>query len=121
MKKATNYSTVRKRTKGVHMIHQNLLKNYPLDPIAEKVLEGLEGKVCPSLQGYLMIILRGFDEDMQLEMAEDIVSFASEHIVHTTGVISADFTLDICYQMIAYDHNILKKRVRSEIINRIHA
>jgi hypothetical protein len=54
-------------------------------------------------------------------MAEDVVSFASEHIAHTTGVISADFTLDICYQMIAYDHNILKKRVRSEIINRIHA
>lgn len=26
MKKTTNYTTVRKKAKGVHMIHQNLLK-----------------------------------------------------------------------------------------------
>jgi hypothetical protein len=117
MKKTTNYTTVRKKAKGVHMIHQNLLKKHQLDPIAEKVMACLEGKVSPILYGHLMMVVRGFDEDMQLEMAEDLVSFASEHIAHTTGVISADFTLDVCYLMIAYDHNILKKGVRSKMNN----
>ncbi len=64
-----------------------------------------------------MMVVRGFDEDMQLELADDLVSFASEHIAHTTGVISADLVLDICYLMIAYDHDILKKRVRSKMRN----
>ena len=99
------------------MIHQNLLKKHQLDPIAEKVMACLEGKVSPMLYGHLMMVVRGFDEDMQLEMAEDLVSFACEHIAHTTGVISADFTLDVCYLMIAYDHNILKKGVRSKMNN----
>ena len=117
MKKTTNYTTVRKKAKGVHMIHQNLLKKHQLDPIAEKVMACLEGKVSPMLYVHLMMVVRGFDEDMQLEMAEDIVSFASEHSAHTTGVISADFTLDVCYLMIAYDHNILKKGVRSKMNN----
>ena len=76
-----------------------------------------KNSVFPMLYGHLMMVVRGFDEDMQLEMAEDLVSFASEHIAHTTGVISADFTLDVCYLMIAYDHNILKKGVRSKMNN----
>jgi hypothetical protein len=42
MKKTTNYTTVRKKAKGVHMIHQNLLKKHQLDPIAEKVMACLE-------------------------------------------------------------------------------
>jgi len=37
---------------------------------------------------------------------------------HTTGVISADLILDISYKLIAYEHNILKKGVRSRIDNR---
>ena len=72
MKKTTNYTTVRKKAKGVHMIHQNLLKKHQLDPIAEKVMACLEGKVSPMLYGHLMI---------------------------------------------AYDHNILKKGVRSKMNN----
>jgi hypothetical protein len=117
MTKTINYTTVRKKAKGVRMIHQNLLKQHQLDPIAEKVLMCLEGKVSPMLYGHLMMVVRGFDEDMQLELADDLVSFASEHIAHTTGVISADLVLDICYLMIAYDHDILKKRVRSKMRN----
>ena len=117
MKKATNYSTVRKRTKGVHMIHQNLLKNYPLDPIAEKVLEGLEGKVCPSLQGYLMIILRGFDENMQLEMADNLLDFVNDNILHRTGCYSVDVTLAQCYMWIGMEQGIVKEKVVEEWLN----
>ncbi|MBR1502833.1 MAG: hypothetical protein IJ618_02980 [Prevotella sp.] len=117
MKTTRNFTTVRKKAKGVHMIHQNLLRTHQLDPIAEKVMACLEGKVSPMLYGHLMMVVRGFDEEMQLEMAEDLVSFASEHIAHTTGVISADFMLDICYLMIAFEHGILKKGVRSKMNN----
>ena len=99
------------------MVHQNLLKEHQLDPVAERVMQCLEGRISPMLYGHLMMVVRGFDEEIQLEMAEDLVDFASKHVAHTTGLIAVDFTLDICYLMIAYDHNILKKGVRSQMNN----
>jgi len=101
------------------MIHQNLLKQHQLDPIAEKVLMCLEGKVSPMLYGHLMMVVRGFDEEMQIEMADDLDDFTNHHIAHTTGVIAADVILDIGYKMIAYEHNILKKGEYSRMRNRL--
>ena len=47
--------------------------------------------------------------DMQLEMAENLVVFACEHIAHTTGCDSVDMVLDVCYSWIAAEQGILKK------------
>ena len=63
------------------------------------------------------MLVRGFDEDMQLEMADDLVDFAKYHLAHTTGVVSADIVLDLCYMMIAEEHDILKKSERSRMRN----
>ena len=112
-----NFTTVRKRTKGVRMIHENLIADHQIDCVAEKVMTGLEDKVSPCLYGTLLMLVRGFDEDMQLEMADDLVDFARFHVAHTTGVVSADIVLDLCYMMIAEDHDILKKSERSRMRN----
>ena len=118
MKRKRNFSTVRKMVRGVRMVHQDLLRRHPLDPVAERILDCMRGRISPALQGHFMQLLRSFDEEMQVEMADDLNDFAHDHTAHTTGVISADLILDISYKMIAYEHNILKKGVRSRIDNR---
>jgi hypothetical protein len=115
----TNFTTVRKIAKGVKMVHQDLLCNHPLDPVAEYILNGIENKVSPALLGHFMQLLRGFDEEMQIEMADDLSDFAREHTLHTTGVIAADIILDFCYKLIAFEHDIVKKGERSRIINKV--
>ena len=115
--KRRNFSTVRKMTRGVRMIHQDLLMEHPLDPVAERILDCMRGRISPALQGHFMQLLRSFDEEMQSEMADDLLDFSSDHIAHTTGVISADVILDLGYKMIAYEHNILKKKDRSRMRN----
>jgi hypothetical protein len=112
-----NFTTVRKRTKGVRMIHANLIADHQIDRVAEQVMTGLEDKVSPVLYGTLIMLVRGFDEDMQLEMADDLVDFAKYHVAHTTGVMSADVILDLGYMMIAEEHDILKKSERSRMRN----
>ena len=112
-----NFTTVRKRTKGVRMIHANLIADHQIDRVAEQVMTGLEDKVSPVLYGTLIMLVRGFDEDMQLEMADDLVDFAKYHVAHTTGVMSADIILDLGYMMIAEEHDILKKSERSRMRN----
>ena len=119
MKTTKNFTTVRKKTKGVHVIHQDLLKEHPVDPIAEHILEELEGKISYPLIGFFKDNLRGFDMTMQIEMADDIQDFTNKHIAHTTGVIAADIILDLCYQMIALEHGILKKGEKSRIMNMV--
>jgi hypothetical protein len=112
-----NFTMVRKRTKGVRMIHANLIADHQIDRVAEQVMTGLEDKVSPVLYGTLIMLVRGFDEDMQLEMADDFVDFAKYHVAHTTGVMSADIILDLGYMMIAEEHDILKKSERSRMRN----
>ena len=112
-----NFSTVRKMTRGVKLIHQDLLTEHPLDPVAERILDCMRGRISPALQGHFMQLLRSFDEEMQIEMVDDLLDFSSDHIAHTTGVISADVILDLGYKMIAYEHNILKKKDRSRMRN----
>ena len=99
------------------MIHANLIADHQIDRVAEQVMTGLEDKVSPVLYGTLIMLVRGFDEDMQLEMADDLVDFAKYHVAHTTGVMSADVILDLGYMMIAEEHDILKKSERSRMRN----
>ena len=113
-----NFSTVRKMTRGVKLIHQDLLTEHPLDPVAERILDCMRGRISPALQGHFMQLLRSFDEDMQIERADDLNDFSQDHTAHTTGVVSADIILDLGYKMIAFEHNIMKKGERSKAINK---
>ena len=117
MKELKNFSTVRKCTKGVKVKHENLLPEHQLTRLAEKELMRLQGMVSMELYGILSYHVRGFDEEMQLVMAENLVDFAKSHVAYTTGVPSADFILDIGYKMIAMEHGIMKKNVVSRMKN----
>ena len=117
MKELKNFSTVRKCTKGVKVVHENLLPEHQLTRLAERELMSLQGVVSMELYGILSYHVRGFDEDMQITMAENLVDFAKQHVAYTTGVSSADLVLDICYKMMAVEMGLLKKSVLSRMKN----
>ena len=96
---------------------RNLRREYPLNPSAEKELSSLQKDVTPELYGNLIQMLLGFHADMQLEMAENLVMFACQHIAHTTGCPSVDFILDVCYTWIATEHGILKPKFKKFLLN----
>ena len=121
MKELKNFSTVRKCTKGVKVKHENLLPEHQLTRLAEGEMMCLQGLVSLELYGILSYHVRGFDEDMQLTMAENLVDFAKKHVAYTTGVLSADLVLDICYKMIAMEHGLLKKSVVSRMKNKLES
>jgi hypothetical protein len=77
----------------------------------------LQGVVSMELYGILSYHVRGFDEEMQITMAENLVDFAKQHVAYTTGVSSADLVLDICYKMMAMEMGLLKKSVLSRMKN----
>ena len=117
MKQQKNFSTVRKCTKGVKVVHENLLPEHQLTRLAERELMSLQGVVSMELYGILSYHVRGFDEEMQITMAENLVDFAKQHVAYTTGVSSADLVLDICYKMMAMEMGLLKKSVLSRMKN----
>ena len=117
MKELKNFSTVRKCTKGVKVVHENLLPEHQLTRLAEREMTALHDKVSMELYGILTYHVRGFDEEMQITMAENLVDFAKGHVAYTTGVASADLVLDICYKMIAMEMGLLKKSVLSRMKN----
>ena len=99
------------------MVDEHLLPEHQLTRLAEKVLMCLQELVSLPLYGHLVYCVRGFDEELQTVMAENLVDFAKKHVAYTTGVISADVMLDLCYKMIAAEQGILKKRVLSRMKN----
>ena len=117
MKELKNFSTVRKCTKGVKVKHENLLPEHQLTRLAERELMSLQGVVSMELYGILSYHVRGFDEEMQITMAENLVDFAKQHVAYTTGVSPADLVLDICYKMMAMEMGLLKKSVLSRMKN----
>ena len=117
MKELKNFSTVRKCTKGVKVKHEHLLPEHQLTRLAERELMSLQGVVSMELYGILSYHVRGFDEEMQMVMAENLVDFAKQHVAYTTGVASADLVLDICYKMMAMEMGLLKKSVLSRMKN----
>ena len=46
-------------------------------------------------------MLLGFCDEMQLEIADDLVDFVCDRVVHTTNCPSADAVLLSCYEWIA--------------------
>lgn len=115
--KKSNFSTVRKCTKGVRVVDEHLLTEHQLTTLAERTMMNLHEHVSLAIYGQLVYCVRGFDEEMQLVMAENLVDFAKQHVAYTTGVLSADIVLDICYKMIAAELGILKKSFLSRMKN----
>ena len=106
---------VKKVALNIGVVNHDLRKEYGVSYLAEKEMQSLEEKVSPQLLGMLEQQLLAFHGDMQLEMAEDLVIFAHQHVAHTTGCPSVDLVLDVCYAWIAMEHGILKPRFRNQL------
>lgn len=96
--------------KPLRVFEQDLTYQFGIDGIAQDVMECLEDKVSPELLEVLNTMLLGFNDDMQLEIADDLLDFACSQMVHTTGCPSADAVLYACYSWIAaekgYDFSV---------------
>lgn len=87
--------------KTLKVYEQDLTYQFGVDGTAQYVMECLEDKVSPKLLDVLNAMLLGFNDDMQLEIADDLLDFAYGQVVHTTGCPSADAVLNACYTWIA--------------------
>lgn len=95
--------------KNIKVIEQDLRDEYSVDGVSMTIMNCLKGKVSPDLLELLMQMLLGFNEDMQLEMADNLLDFAYGHVVHTTGCLSADAVLKSCYSWIAAEKGFILK------------
>ena len=87
-------------------IEQDLTDQFSIDSTAQFVMDGLEDRVSPELLELLNAMLLGFNDDMQLEIADDLLDFVCMHVIHTTGCLSADAVLEACYKWIAEEMGI---------------
>ena len=92
--------------KTLKVYEQDLTYQFGIDGTAQDVMECLEDKVSPALLDTLNAMLLGFNDDMQLEIADDLLDFAYGQMVHTTGCPSADAVLYACYTWIAEEKGV---------------
>ena len=85
----------------VKVIEQNLRSEQEIGDEVESLVRLLGSKVSAELQVIIMEMMLGFSKEMQQEIADDLLDFAYEHVVHTTGCWSADAVLKSCYEWIA--------------------
>lgn len=104
-------------TSTVKVIEQDLSNEYGIDSTAFSVLECLSDKVSPDLWNLLYQLLLPFSEEMQLEMADDLLDFTCDNVIHTTGCLSADAALKTCYVWIAEEKGISLKDIMRVIFN----
>jgi len=97
---------VKRIARDVRVQSQDLCDDFCVTRKAERELESLKRKVSPELKEMLSLQLLAFRGDMQLEMAQNLVIFAYDHMAFTTGCPSVDTVLDICYSWIASEQGI---------------
>ena len=89
------------------VIDRDLKNEYNFDSTALMVLGNLEDRVSIELYDMIRDMLLGFEESMQLEIADDLLDFTVMHVIHTTGCPSADYILEACYRWIAEEQGIV--------------
>ena len=94
-----NYSKV--KFVEVKVIEQNLRSEQEIGDEVESLVRLLGSKVSAELQVIIMEMMLGFSKEMQQEIADDLLDFAYENVVQTTGCWSADKVLKTCYEWIA--------------------
>lgn len=94
-----NYSKV--KFVKVKVIEQDLRSEQEIGDEVESLVRLLGSKVSAELQVIIMEMILGFSKEMQQEIADDLLDFAYENVVQTTGCWSADKVLKTCYEWIA--------------------
>ena len=88
MSSKKNYSKV--KFVKVKVIEQDLRSEQEIGDEVESLVRLLGSKVSTELQVIIMEMMLGFSKEMQQEIADDLLDFAYENVVQTTGCWSAD-------------------------------
>ena len=91
------------------VIEQDLSCEQQMDCVAKSIMDLLEGRVSNGLLEIMNGMLLGFNSEMQLEIADNLLDFVCSNVIHTTGCISADGVLESCYKWIAAEQGITLK------------
>ncbi len=97
-------------------LKQDLRKKNPIYAQAMVYMELLREEISGSLFNVLKKTLAGFNKDMQIEIAEDLMHFACQHTLFTTSCYSVDLVLNICYMMIAEEQGFATGGVKRQFL-----
>ena len=79
-------------------IKHDLKEDYPVVGTARMIFDyAIKGRITDKLYNDLYDLLRGFNEDVQLEMAEAIIDFISDRWTYTTNLNAVDILLPGIY------------------------
>ncbi|MGM9717730.1 MAG: hypothetical protein ACI3YQ_05645 [Prevotella sp.] len=79
-------------------IKHDLKEDYPVVGTARMIFDyAIKGRITDKLYNDLYDLLRGFNEDVQLEMAEAIIDFISDRWTYTTNLKAVDILLPGIY------------------------
>ena len=82
-------------------IEYDLKEDNPVDGTAEMIFDyAIKGRITDKLHDDLYELLRGFNEDVQLVMAEAIIDFISDRWTYTTNIRAVDILLPGIYARI---------------------
>ena len=101
------------------VIDRNLKNEYNFDSTALMVLGNLEDRVSIQIYDMIRDMLLGFEDGMQLELADNLLDFTVKHVIHTTGCPSADYILEACYRWIAEEQGIIDSHSFADIKEKI--
>ena len=80
-----------------------------IDTTALEIMESLKDCVSKDLFELLKAMLLGFNGDIQLEIADDLLDFAMRQVIHSTGCCSVDVVLEACYRWIAVEQGLINR------------
>lgn len=77
----------------------------PIDSVARRILENVETRITDDLYNDIVESLRGFTEEIQLEIADDVLDYVCNKWVHKTNLKSIDTLLFGMYARIKEQHD----------------
>ena len=77
----------------------------PIDSVAQTVLENVKTRITNDLFNDIVESLRGFTEEVQLEIADDVLDYVCNKWVHKTNLKSVDTLLFGMYARIKEQHD----------------
>ena len=99
--------------------YNDLRDQNPIDSVARTVLENVKTRITDDLYNDIVESLRGFSEEIQLEIADDVLDYVCNKWVHKTNLRSVDTLLFWMYARIKEQHdNPEKFGLTSLIINK---
>ena len=96
--------------------YNDLRDQNPIDSVARTVLECVETRITDDLYNDIVESLRGFTEEIQLEIADNVLDYVCNKWVHKTNLKSVDTLLFGMYARIKEQHDNPEKFGLSSLI-----